>query len=45
MGLNLKQVGNVHVEAKHNVACLENINPLHIAEIVTNDGVNHPVDR
>lgn len=28
-----------------NVACLENINPLHIAEIVTNDGVNHPVDR
>lgn len=28
-----------------NVACLEGINPLKLADIPTNDGVNHPSDR
>lgn len=28
-----------------NVACLEDINPLKISNVPTNDGVNHPADR
>lgn len=28
-----------------NVACLEDINPMHIANIPVADGVNHPADR
>ena len=28
-----------------NVGCLEGVNPLAIADIPTNDGVNHPADR
>ncbi|WP_372013051.1 GFA family protein [Pseudoxanthomonas sp. 10H] len=29
----------------YNVACLEGIDPFAIADIPTNDGVNHPADR
>lgn len=29
----------------YNVGCLEGINPLAIADVPTNDGVNHPADR
>ena len=28
-----------------NVGCLEGVNPLKIADIPTNDGVNHPADK
>jgi hypothetical protein len=28
-----------------NVGCLEGVNPFDIAEVPTNDGVNHPADR
>ena len=29
----------------YNVGCLEGINPLAIAGVPTNDGINHPADR
>ena len=29
----------------YNVGCLEGVNPLAIAGIPTNDGINHPADR
>jgi hypothetical protein len=29
----------------YNVGCLEGINPFGIADVPTNDGVNHPADR
>lgn len=28
-----------------NVGCLEGVNPFDIADVPTNDGVNHPADR
>ena len=28
-----------------NVGCLEGVNPFAIADVVTNDGVNHPADQ
>ena len=28
-----------------NVACLENINPFDLKDILTKDGVNHPLDK
>lgn len=32
-------------EYGYNVGCLEGINPFAIANVVTNDGVNHPADQ
>ncbi len=32
-------------EYGYNVGCLEGVNPFAIADIPTNDGVNHPTDR
>lgn len=29
----------------YNVGCLEGVNPFDLADIPTNDGVNHPADR
>jgi hypothetical protein len=29
----------------YNVGCLEGVNPFGIADVPTNDGVNHPADR
>lgn len=29
----------------YNVGCLEGVNPFDLGDVVTNDGVNHPVDR
>jgi hypothetical protein len=28
-----------------NIGCLEGVNPFELADVVTNDGVNHPADR
>jgi len=28
-----------------NIGCLEGVNPFDLANVVTNDGVNHPADR
>ena len=28
-----------------NIGCLEGVNPFDLADVVTNDGVNHPADR
>ncbi|MBB1473066.1 GFA family protein [Luteimonas sp. MC1782] len=32
-------------EYGYNVGCLEGVNPFAIADVPTNDGVNHPADR
>lgn len=29
----------------YNVGCLEGVNPFELADVPTNDGVNHPADR
>ncbi|MCG6213082.1 GFA family protein [Vibrio furnissii] len=29
----------------YNVGCLDGVNPFDLADVVTNDGVNHPADR
>jgi hypothetical protein len=29
----------------YNIGCLEGVNPFDIADVPTNDGVNHPADR
>jgi len=32
-------------EYGYNIGCLEGVNPFDLDDVVTNDGVNHPVDR
>ena len=34
-----------HNEYGFNIGCLEGVNPFELADVVTNDGVNHPADR